>query len=146
MEETRTTTTRVGRISLRLKIVSAVCGIVLAGVGAYAASNWIVNLERWLLRRGPVGRRLEPHDQRRGVPGRVEPALPGRGGRRRRDDREPEPVPGDDHRDATAHQHDLRHGVHHERPVDDADGLYCLDAERRDVGVRHGHERHLPYA
>jgi hypothetical protein len=44
MEETRTTTTRVGRISLRLKIVSAVCGIVLAGAGAYAASNWIVNL------------------------------------------------------------------------------------------------------
>ena len=44
MEETRTTTTRVGRISLRLKIVSAVCGIVLAGAGAYGASNWIVNL------------------------------------------------------------------------------------------------------
>ena len=29
---------------MRLKIVSAVCGIVLAGAGAYAASNWLVNL------------------------------------------------------------------------------------------------------
>ncbi len=44
MGVTRKTTTRAGRISLRLKIVSAVCGIVLAGAGAYAASNWIVNL------------------------------------------------------------------------------------------------------
>ena len=32
------------RFSTRLKIVSAVCGIVLAGAGAYAASNWVVNL------------------------------------------------------------------------------------------------------
>jgi len=29
---------------MRLKIVSTVCGIVLAGAGAYAATNWIVNL------------------------------------------------------------------------------------------------------
>jgi hypothetical protein len=27
-----------------MKIVSAVCGIVLAGVGAYAATNWVVGL------------------------------------------------------------------------------------------------------
>ena len=38
------TTRWAGRLTLRLKIVSAVCGIVLAGVAAYAATNWIVNL------------------------------------------------------------------------------------------------------
>jgi hypothetical protein len=37
-------TRRAGRLTLRLKVVSAVCGIVLAGVAAYAATNWIVNL------------------------------------------------------------------------------------------------------
>jgi hypothetical protein len=41
---TRKTTTCTGGFSTRLKIVSAVCGIVLAGAGAYAASNWVVNL------------------------------------------------------------------------------------------------------
>ncbi len=46
---TRRSTTRAGRISLRLKVVSAVCGIVLAGAGAYAATNWIVESERRLL-------------------------------------------------------------------------------------------------
>ncbi len=32
------------RLTTRMKVVSAVCGILLAGVGAYAASNWVVNL------------------------------------------------------------------------------------------------------
>lgn len=36
--------TRTGRYSRRMKIVSAVCGILLAGVGAYAATNWVVGL------------------------------------------------------------------------------------------------------
>jgi hypothetical protein len=31
-------------MSRRMKIVSAVCGIVLAGAGAYAATNWVVGL------------------------------------------------------------------------------------------------------
>jgi hypothetical protein len=32
------------RLTKRMKIVSAVCGIVLAGAGAYAATNWVVGL------------------------------------------------------------------------------------------------------
>ena len=32
------------RYTRRMKIVSAVCGILLAGVGAYAATNWLVGL------------------------------------------------------------------------------------------------------
>lgn len=32
------------RYTRRTKIVSAVCGILLAGVGAYAATNWVVGL------------------------------------------------------------------------------------------------------
>lgn len=32
------------RYTRRMKIVSAVCGILLAGVGAYAATNWVVGL------------------------------------------------------------------------------------------------------
>ena len=37
-------TRRSSRISRRTKIVSAICGIVLAGSGAYAATNWVVGL------------------------------------------------------------------------------------------------------
>ncbi len=36
--------TRTGRFTFRLKIVSAVGGILFAGVAAYAASSWVVNL------------------------------------------------------------------------------------------------------
>src|SRR5271166_2009409 len=35
---------KTGRMTRRMKIVSAVCGIVLAGAGAYAATNWVVGL------------------------------------------------------------------------------------------------------
>ena len=37
-------TSRVGRWSTRTKIVSAVAGSLLVGVGAYAATNWVVGL------------------------------------------------------------------------------------------------------
>jgi hypothetical protein len=41
----RTTHTKKAfRYTRRMKIVSAVCGILLAGVGAYAATNWVVGL------------------------------------------------------------------------------------------------------
>lgn len=33
-----------GRFTPRMKVISAVCGIVLAGAGAYAATNWVVGL------------------------------------------------------------------------------------------------------
>jgi hypothetical protein len=39
-----THTKRAFRYTRRMKTVSAVCGILLAGVGAYAATNWIVGL------------------------------------------------------------------------------------------------------
>jgi hypothetical protein len=39
-----THTKRAFRYTRRMKIVSAVCGILLAGVGAYAATNWVVGL------------------------------------------------------------------------------------------------------
>jgi hypothetical protein len=35
---------KTGRMTRRTRIVSAVCGIVLAGAGAYAATNWVVGL------------------------------------------------------------------------------------------------------
>jgi hypothetical protein len=35
---------KVGRWSVRMKIVSAVCGCVLVAAGAYAATNWVVGL------------------------------------------------------------------------------------------------------
>lgn len=35
---------RAFRYTRRMKIVSAVCGILLAGAGAYAATNWVVGL------------------------------------------------------------------------------------------------------
>jgi hypothetical protein len=35
---------KTGRLTRRTRIVSAVCGIVLAGAGAYAATNWVVGL------------------------------------------------------------------------------------------------------
>ena len=35
---------RAFRYTRRMKIASAVCGILLAGVGAYAATNWVVGL------------------------------------------------------------------------------------------------------
>jgi hypothetical protein len=37
-------TTRTARMTRQLKIVSAVAGILLTGVAAYAATNWVVNL------------------------------------------------------------------------------------------------------
>ena len=40
----RATHLRGFRYTRRMKIVSAVCGILLAGVGAYAATNWLVGL------------------------------------------------------------------------------------------------------
>jgi len=36
--------TKTARMSRRMKIVSAVIGVLLAGVGAYAATNWVVGL------------------------------------------------------------------------------------------------------
>jgi hypothetical protein len=36
--------TRLAKISTRIKVLSAVAGIVLAGAGAYAATNWVVGL------------------------------------------------------------------------------------------------------
>ena len=36
--------TRLAKISTRMKVLSAVAGIVLAGAGAYAATNWVVGL------------------------------------------------------------------------------------------------------
>ena len=36
--------TKTGRMSRRVKIVSAVCGVVFASTGAYAATNWVVGL------------------------------------------------------------------------------------------------------
>jgi len=38
------TTKTAGRFRMRLKVISAVCGILLAGVAAYAATNWVVGL------------------------------------------------------------------------------------------------------
>src|SRR5271165_5283506 len=35
---------RLAKISTRMKVLSAVAGIVLAGAGAYAATNWVVGL------------------------------------------------------------------------------------------------------
>ena len=35
---------RLAKISTRIKVLSAVAGIVLAGAGAYAATNWVVGL------------------------------------------------------------------------------------------------------
>jgi hypothetical protein len=35
---------KTGRLTRRMKIVSAACGIALAGAGAYAATNWVVGL------------------------------------------------------------------------------------------------------
>jgi hypothetical protein len=35
---------KVGRWSVRMKLVSAVCGCVLVAAGAYAATNWVVGL------------------------------------------------------------------------------------------------------
>src|SRR5271166_6595037 len=35
---------KTGRMTRRMKIVSAVIGVLLAGVGAYAATNWVVGL------------------------------------------------------------------------------------------------------
>lgn len=39
-----THTKRAFRYTRRMKIGSAVCGVLLAGVGAYAATNWVVGL------------------------------------------------------------------------------------------------------
>ncbi len=36
--------TKLAKISTRIKVLSAVAGIVLAGAGAYAATNWVVGL------------------------------------------------------------------------------------------------------
>jgi len=36
--------TKAARMSRRMKIVSSVLGVLLAGVGAYAATNWVVGL------------------------------------------------------------------------------------------------------
>ncbi len=76
---TRKTTTRAGRISLRLKIVSAVCGIVLAGAGAYAASNWIVNLNAGSSGEGQSASVSNLTISAVASPAANEPALPGRG-------------------------------------------------------------------
>ena len=35
---------KAGRWSVRMKLVSAVCGCVLVAAGAYAATNWVVGL------------------------------------------------------------------------------------------------------
>lgn len=36
--------TRLAKVTTRIKVLSAVAGIVLAGAGAYAATNWVVGL------------------------------------------------------------------------------------------------------
>ena len=36
--------TRLAKVTTRMKVLSAVAGIVLAGAGAYAATNWVVGL------------------------------------------------------------------------------------------------------
>ncbi len=41
---TKAGTKRVSSFSRRAKVVSMVCGILLAGAGAYAATNWVVGL------------------------------------------------------------------------------------------------------
>ena len=77
---TRKTTTCTGGFSTRLKIVSAVCGIVLAGAGAYAASNWVVDLNA-----GSSGESQSASVSNLTIsavasPAAVEPALPGGSG------------------------------------------------------------------
>lgn len=44
LRATHDNTKRAFRYTRRMKIVSAVCGILLAGAGAYAATNWTVGL------------------------------------------------------------------------------------------------------
>ena len=43
-DKTTKTSRRVSRWSVRMKLVSAVCGCVLVAAGAYAATNWVVGL------------------------------------------------------------------------------------------------------
>ena len=43
-DNTTKTSSRVSRWSVRMKLVSAVCGCVLVAAGAYAATNWVVGL------------------------------------------------------------------------------------------------------
>ncbi len=43
-DKTTKTSSRVSRWSVRMKLVSAVCGCVLVAAGAYAATNWVVGL------------------------------------------------------------------------------------------------------
>jgi hypothetical protein len=38
------TTAKISRLSVRMKVVSAICGSLLVAVGAYAATNWVVGL------------------------------------------------------------------------------------------------------
>jgi hypothetical protein len=35
---------KTAKMTRRMKVVSAVCGVVLTGAGAYAATNWVVGL------------------------------------------------------------------------------------------------------
>ena len=43
-DKTTKTSSRISRWSVRMKLVSAVCGCVLVAAGAYAATNWVVGL------------------------------------------------------------------------------------------------------
>jgi len=74
---------------------------------------------------------LERDHHRRGGSFGDQFALPGGNRRRRRDHLQLQPLPGHDHRDAAADEHDLCHRLHDERPHTTQAG--CLAATPSDV-------------
>ena len=86
-------TGKMGSWSVRMKIVSAVCGCLLVAAGAYAATNWVVGLNAGSSGEGQSADDLEPDHHRGGLTGGGQPALSGGKRRRGRDHRQPEPVP-----------------------------------------------------
>ena len=98
-----------------MKVGASVLGVVLAGGAAFGATNWIVGLSAGSSGQAPVRQHLQPDDQCRGLARPHQSSLSGGHGRRGGHDQQPQPLPGDHHRAAVAHQHHLCHGVHHKR-------------------------------
>ncbi len=114
---------KVGRWSVRMKLVSAVCGCVLVAAGAYAATNWVVGLNA-----GSSGEGQSATISNLSITAVASPAAsnllyPGGTGDVVVTIANPNPYPGDHLGGPVARQHGVRHRVHDQRTDHDPDRL-----------------------
>ena len=126
---------KLAKISTRMKVLSAVAGIVLAGVGAYAATNWVVGLSAGSSGEGQSATISNLNITAVATPSATNLLYPGGTGDVVVTISNPNPYPVTITASAAPHEHHLRDRVHDERLDDDTDGVPGGDAQHGSRGT-----------